>query len=59
MKALYRFCNGFESAEDIFRIIPLKEIVEELSRYGPNSFAFADVSNGSIMQQVSVEKCST
>jgi hypothetical protein len=24
MKALYRFCNGFESAEDIFRIIPME-----------------------------------
>ena len=42
MKALYRFCNGFESAEDIFRIIPLNEIADELSRYGPNSFAFAE-----------------
>jgi hypothetical protein len=27
-KAFYRFCDGFESSEDAFRIIPLREIVE-------------------------------
>jgi hypothetical protein len=27
-KIFYRFCDGFESAEDAFRIIPLGEIVE-------------------------------
>jgi hypothetical protein len=41
-KALYLFCNGFESAEDLFRIIPLEEITDQLSRYKPNSFAFAE-----------------
>ena len=42
MKALYRFCNGFESAEDVFRIIPLKEIADRLSQYKPNCFHFAE-----------------
>jgi hypothetical protein len=42
IKAFYLFCNGFESAEDLFRIIPLDEICEQLSRYGPNRFAFAE-----------------
>jgi SMI1 / KNR4 family (SUKH-1) len=41
-KALYLFCNGFESAEDIFRIIPLDEISDQLSRYEPNRFSFAE-----------------
>jgi len=27
-KTFYRFCNGFESEEDLFRIIPLYEIIE-------------------------------
>lgn len=27
MKTFYRFCNGFESEEDLFRIIPLEEIM--------------------------------
>ena len=41
-KAMYLFCNGFESAEDLFRIIPLDEIGERLSEYEPNRFAFAE-----------------
>ena len=28
IKEFYRFTNGFESAEDIFRIIPLEEMIE-------------------------------
>jgi hypothetical protein len=42
MTALYRFCNGFESAEDMFRIIPLEEIADRLSEYKPNCFLFAE-----------------
>ena len=41
-KAFYFFCNGFESAEDLFRIIPLSEIADDLSKYKPNCFAFAE-----------------
>ena len=28
LKTFYRFSNGFESEEDLFRIIPLHEILE-------------------------------
>jgi hypothetical protein len=42
MKTLYRFCNGFESAEDLFRIIPLEEITDRLSEYKLNCFHFAE-----------------
>lgn len=28
IKIFYKFCNGFESEEDMFRIIPLDEILE-------------------------------
>lgn len=46
-KIFYRFCDGFESAEDAFRIIPLGEIVErkfKQRRCGLNSrrFYFAE-----------------
>jgi SMI1 / KNR4 family (SUKH-1) len=42
IKAIYLFCNGFESAEDLFRIIPLEEIAERLSEFKPNCFHFAE-----------------
>ena len=42
LKTLYLFCNGFESAEDIFRIVPLDEITGRLADYKPNSFDFAE-----------------
>jgi hypothetical protein len=42
IKTLYLFCNGFESAEDIFRIIPLQEISDRLSECRPNCFYFAE-----------------
>lgn len=32
LKVFYQFCNGFESAEDLFRIIPLNEALETRSR---------------------------
>jgi hypothetical protein len=34
IKTFYSFCNGFESAEDMFRIIPLNEIIEYKSNGG-------------------------
>src|ERR1700729_3532622 len=42
IKTLYLFCNGFESAEDVFRIVPLDEITGRLADYNPNSFDFAE-----------------
>lgn len=36
LKTFYQFCNGFESAEDLFRIIPL----EELSRNEEEAFFY-------------------
>ncbi|HEY0612630.1 MAG TPA: SMI1/KNR4 family protein [Chitinophaga sp.] len=31
-KTFYRFCNGFESGEDMFRMLPLDEIQEDLRK---------------------------
>jgi hypothetical protein len=42
LKTFYLFCNGFESAEDIFRIVPLDEITGRLADYKHNSFNFAE-----------------
>ena len=42
IKAVYLFCNGFESAEDLFRIVPLEEITERLSECKSNCFHFAE-----------------
>jgi len=44
-KTFYNFCNGFESEEDLFRIIPLNEIIESgTSSYldGEKDFHFAE-----------------
>jgi hypothetical protein len=41
-RTFYLFCNGFESAEDIFRIVPLDEITDRLAQYTPNSFDFGE-----------------
>ena len=41
-RRFYLFCNGFESAEDMFRIIPLEEIAERKQDYEPNSFSIAE-----------------
>jgi len=54
VKALYQFCNGFESAEDLFRIIPLDEIVEDQRSPGPNRFYFAEYMLYSDMWEVNV-----
>jgi SMI1 / KNR4 family (SUKH-1) len=42
IKTLYLFCNGFESAEDLFRIVPLGEITVRLAKYKPNSLDFSE-----------------
>lgn len=42
VKTLYRFCNGFESAEDLFRLIPLEENWDDRRPPRPNSFYFAE-----------------
>jgi len=42
IKAFYRFCNGFESEEDMFRIIPLEEILYNKSKYITNEFYIAE-----------------
>ena len=53
-KAFYLFCNGFESAEDLFRIIPLSEIADDLSKYKPNCFAFAEYMIYSDMWEIKI-----
>ncbi len=48
LKTFYRFCNGFESHEDMFRIIPLDEIWDnrltgrDVSNEDGNRFDFAE-----------------
>ncbi|GAB2865380.1 SMI1/KNR4 family protein [Hymenobacter ruber] len=41
LKVFYQFCNGFESAEDLFRIVPTDEILERVdydrAHYGTQS----------------------
>jgi hypothetical protein len=36
VKTFYKFCNGFESDEDMFRIIPLEEIIQNAK--APDSY---------------------
>ncbi len=31
LKTFYQCCNGFESAEDLFRLVPLDEVLERIS----------------------------
>ena len=40
-KALYSVCNGFECEEDMFRFIPLDDIIER-GDHGENWFHFAE-----------------
>jgi hypothetical protein len=48
VRAFYSFCNGFESEEDMFRIIPLNEIMENCNSSrdtflsGKSDFHFAE-----------------
>lgn len=43
LKSFYMFCNGFESEEDMFRIILLEEIIENKKDYKPNQFFIAEI----------------
>jgi hypothetical protein len=54
IKKFYEFCNGFESAEDLFRIIPLYEITDRLETYKPNSFYFAEYLTYCDMWELSI-----
>ncbi len=38
----YKFANGFESADDLFRIIPLGEIVGRRAQFTDNHFHVAE-----------------
>ncbi len=38
VKDFYRFTNGFESAEDIFNIIPLEEVIDRAEDSIPNLY---------------------
>jgi len=42
IKEFYRFCNGFESNENLFRIIPLDEITSNTDNYEPYCFYIAE-----------------
>ncbi|WP_028981091.1 SMI1/KNR4 family protein [Sporocytophaga myxococcoides] len=47
IKTFYKYCNGFESEEDMFRIIPLDEIIdrrEDVDSYliNPKDFHIAE-----------------
>lgn len=42
LRAFYQFCNGFESEEYLFRIIPLDEIVSGIQEYKPHQFYIAE-----------------
>lgn len=41
-KTFYSFCNGFESAKDTFRFVPLEEILEYRHDLLPNQFYLAE-----------------
>ncbi|MET4106119.1 SMI1/KNR4 family protein [Hymenobacter sp. UYP22] len=41
-KVFYSFCNGFESEEDMFRMIPLEEILERKQEFEPRQFYIAE-----------------
>jgi len=41
-KTFYSFCNGFESKKDMFRMIPLEEIVDWKQREKPQQFYVAE-----------------
>lgn len=42
-KTFYSFCNGFESEKDMFRMIPLEEILEYQHELQPQQFYLAEV----------------
>ncbi|WP_426492211.1 SMI1/KNR4 family protein [Hymenobacter sp. 102] len=41
-RELYAFCNGFESAEFLFHITPIEEILHFKADYQPRQFLFAE-----------------
>ncbi|MBC6698676.1 SMI1/KNR4 family protein [Hymenobacter puniceus] len=41
-KAFYLFCNGFESEDDMFRMIPLEEILERKQELPSHQFYVAE-----------------
>ena len=41
-KEFYSICNGFECTEDIFRMIPIDEVLRRKGDYGNNWFHFAE-----------------
>ncbi len=42
LKEFYLFCNGFESEEDLFRMVPLDEMREMSSRLTDNQIVIAE-----------------
>ena len=42
VKIFYSFCNGFESEEDMFRIIPLSEAAEHVNNLKANQYYIAE-----------------
>ena len=58
LKTFYQFCNGFESQEDLFRIIPLDEILssktDSQAHLRPNQFYFAEYLTRSDMWAIEV-----
>ena len=38
----YKECNGFESDDHLFRIIPLREIIENKNEFESGTFSFAE-----------------
>ncbi|WP_183577145.1 SMI1/KNR4 family protein [Mucilaginibacter sp. X5P1] len=42
IKEFYRFCNGFETNQYIFRIIPLKEIIQYADELSKGEFYIAE-----------------
>jgi hypothetical protein len=38
----YKVCNGFESEDHLFRMIPIREIIEEKSEFENRTFDFAE-----------------
>lgn len=43
LAAFYQYCNGFETDDYLFRIIPIHEIIEYKSELLDNTFHFADI----------------
>jgi len=57
IKTFYRFCNGFESAEDLFRIIPLDETYQRDGSVTSNSFFIAEYMIYSDMWEIKINPC--